>query len=58
MIYGVLGLWWFRVFLGWISYGFFNEDEDTSVFCLELLVAITLNNRDRIELLWQGVYEH
>ncbi|XP_057441916.1 ARF guanine-nucleotide exchange factor GNOM-like [Lotus japonicus] len=34
------------------------EDEDTSVFCLELLVAITLNNRDRIELLWQGVYEH
>ncbi|KAJ1400960.1 Sec7, C-terminal domain superfamily [Sesbania bispinosa] len=35
-----------------------SEDEDTSVFCLELLVAITLNNRDRIELLWQGVYEH
>ncbi|XP_020226375.1 ARF guanine-nucleotide exchange factor GNOM [Cajanus cajan] len=34
------------------------EDEDTVVFCLELLVAITLNNRDRIELLWQGVYEH
>ncbi|KAK7321529.1 hypothetical protein VNO77_32270 [Canavalia gladiata] len=35
-----------------------SEDEDTSVFCLELLVAITLNNRDRIELLWQCVYEH
>ena len=35
-----------------------SEDEDTSVFCLELLVAITLNNRDRIELLWQDVYEH
>ncbi|XP_017430266.1 ARF guanine-nucleotide exchange factor GNOM isoform X1 [Vigna angularis] len=35
-----------------------SEDEDTLVFCLELLVAITLNNRDRIELLWQGVYEH
>ncbi|KAK7300750.1 hypothetical protein RJT34_11599 [Clitoria ternatea] len=35
-----------------------SEDENTSVFCLELLVAITLNNRDRIELLWQGVYEH
>ncbi|KAI4307595.1 hypothetical protein L6164_030768 [Bauhinia variegata] len=34
------------------------EDEDTAVFCLELLIAITLNNRDRIELLWQGVYEH
>ncbi|MCI06701.1 ARF guanine-nucleotide exchange factor GNOM-like, partial [Trifolium medium] len=35
-----------------------SEDEDTSVFCLELLVAITLNNRDRIELLWPDVYEH
>ncbi|RDX67026.1 ARF guanine-nucleotide exchange factor GNOM, partial [Mucuna pruriens] len=35
-----------------------SEDEDTLIFCLELLVAITLNNRDRIELLWQGVYEH
>lgn len=34
------------------------EDEDTAVFCLELLIAITLNNRDRIKLLWQGVYEH
>lgn len=34
------------------------EDEDTAVFCLELLIAITLNNRDRIMLLWQNVYEH
>ncbi|KAL6974258.1 hypothetical protein U1Q18_028439 [Sarracenia purpurea var. burkii] len=34
------------------------EDEDTAVFCLELLIAITLNSRDRIVLLWQGVYEH
>lgn len=34
------------------------EDEDTAVFCLELLIAVTLNNRDRIGLLWQCVYEH
>lgn len=34
------------------------DDEDTAVFCLELLIAITLNNRDRIFLLWQGVYDH
>ncbi|XP_050940282.1 ARF guanine-nucleotide exchange factor GNOM-like [Cucumis melo] len=34
------------------------EDEDTAVFCLELLIAITLNNRDRIVLLWPGVYDH
>ncbi|RZS16979.1 hypothetical protein BHM03_00049067 [Ensete ventricosum] len=34
------------------------DDEDTAVFCLELLIAITLNNRDRIGLLWQDVYEH
>ncbi|GJM96114.1 hypothetical protein PR202_ga12925 [Eleusine coracana subsp. coracana] len=34
------------------------DDEDTAVFCLELLIAITLNNRDRIVLLWHGVYEH
>ena len=38
--------------------GSFLEDEDTAVFCLELLIAITLNNRDRIVLLWQSVYEH
>lgn len=34
------------------------EDEEIAVFCLELLIAITLNNRDRFMLLWQGVYEH
>ncbi|EPS65079.1 hypothetical protein M569_09697, partial [Genlisea aurea] len=34
------------------------EDEDTAVFCLELLIAVTLNNRDRIMLLWQNVYEY
>lgn len=38
--------------------GYTPEDEDTAVFCLDLLIAITLNNRDRIVLLWQGVYEH
>ncbi|WOG93287.1 hypothetical protein DCAR_0312568 [Daucus carota subsp. sativus] len=36
----------------------FPEDEDTAVFCLELLIAVTLNNRDRIMLLWKDVYEH
>ncbi|XP_055805575.1 ARF guanine-nucleotide exchange factor GNOM-like [Solanum dulcamara] len=34
------------------------EDEETAVFCLELLIAITINNRDRIMLLWQVVYDH
>ncbi|XP_051141026.1 ARF guanine-nucleotide exchange factor GNOM-like [Andrographis paniculata] len=34
------------------------EDEETAAFCLELLIAITLNNRDRIMLLWQNVYEY
>ncbi|KAG7985328.1 hypothetical protein I3843_03G020100 [Carya illinoinensis] len=34
------------------------EDEDTIVFSLELLITITLNNRDRIMLIWQRVYEH
>ncbi|OIT26917.1 PREDICTED: ARF guanine-nucleotide exchange factor GNOM-like [Nicotiana attenuata] len=34
------------------------EEEETAVFCLELLIAITINNRDRIMLLWQVVYEH
>ncbi|GAB4835509.1 hypothetical protein Ancab_000418 [Ancistrocladus abbreviatus] len=33
-------------------------DDGTAVFCLELLITITLNNRDRISLLWKGVYEH
>ncbi|CAO2820443.1 unnamed protein product [Amaranthus hypochondriacus] len=36
----------------------YPEDEVNAVFCLELLIAITLNNRDRISLLWQSVYEH
>ncbi|KMZ75985.1 SEC7-like guanine nucleotide exchange family protein [Zostera marina] len=35
-----------------------HDDEDTAVFCLELLIAVTLNNRDRIVLLWQFVYDH
>jgi brefeldin A-resistance guanine nucleotide exchange factor 1 len=35
-----------------------SQIDDASVFCLELLVAITLNNRDRIGLIWKGVYEH
>ncbi|MCD7456350.1 hypothetical protein HAX54_031392 [Datura stramonium] len=35
-----------------------HEDEDTAVFCLELLITITLNNKDRISLLLQEVYEH
>ncbi|KAK6911891.1 Sec7 domain [Dillenia turbinata] len=34
------------------------EDENTVVLCLELLIAITLNNRDRIALIWKDVYEH
>ncbi|GMH07682.1 hypothetical protein Nepgr_009522 [Nepenthes gracilis] len=34
------------------------EDERAAVFCLELLITITLNNRDRISLLWKGFYEH
>ncbi|KAK4741398.1 hypothetical protein SAY87_024986 [Trapa incisa] len=34
-----------------------SEDEDTAVFCLELLIAITLINRDRIRLLWQCAYD-
>ncbi|KAK8957013.1 ARF guanine-nucleotide exchange factor GNOM [Platanthera zijinensis] len=36
----------------------FPDDEGTAVFCLELLITITLNNRDRIVLLWHDVYEH
>lgn len=34
------------------------EDEDAAIFCLELLITVALNNRDRIMLLWQGVYEY
>ncbi|KAK9741820.1 hypothetical protein RND81_03G130900 [Saponaria officinalis] len=33
-------------------------NEAAAAFCLELLIAITLNNRDRISLLWQAVYGH
>lgn len=35
-----------------------HENEYGAVFCLELLITVTLNNRDRIMLLWQGVYEY
>ncbi|XP_010528362.1 PREDICTED: ARF guanine-nucleotide exchange factor GNL1-like [Tarenaya hassleriana] len=35
-----------------------EKDEDSAVFCLELLITITLNNRDRILLIWQTVYEY
>lgn len=35
-----------------------TEDEDTAVFCLELLIAIALNNRDRIMILWQGIHDY
>ncbi|KAK8553132.1 hypothetical protein V6N13_089347 [Hibiscus sabdariffa] len=34
------------------------EDEDSAVFCMELLIAITLNNRDRILIIWKNIYEH
>ncbi|GMH10381.1 hypothetical protein Nepgr_012222 [Nepenthes gracilis] len=34
------------------------EDEGIAVFCLKFLITVTLNNRDRILLLWKGVYEH
>ncbi|KAI3722422.1 hypothetical protein L2E82_33460 [Cichorium intybus] len=33
-----------------------NKDEEASVFCLELLITVTLNNRDRIMLLWENVF--
>ncbi|XP_010552770.1 PREDICTED: ARF guanine-nucleotide exchange factor GNL1 [Tarenaya hassleriana] len=35
-----------------------EKDGDSAVFCLELLITITLNNRDRILLIWQAVYEY
>ncbi|KAJ3675642.1 hypothetical protein LUZ60_004684 [Juncus effusus] len=35
-----------------------TNEEETAVFCLDLLITITLNNRDRITLLWQEIYEH
>ncbi|GMI67421.1 ENDOPLASMIC RETICULUM MORPHOLOGY 1, GNOM-like 1 [Hibiscus trionum] len=34
------------------------EDEDSALFCLELLIAVTLNNRDRILIIWKNVYKH
>ncbi|GJP74508.1 hypothetical protein CLOP_g5075 [Closterium sp. NIES-67] len=34
------------------------DEEDTAVFCLSLLVAVTLTNRDRILLLWPAVADH
>lgn len=34
------------------------EEEDTALFCLQLLIRVTLRNRDRILLLWPTVYEH
>eukprot|EP00850_Spirogloea_muscicola_P004010 SM000017S02750 [mRNA] locus=s17:5236:10862:- [translate_table: standard] len=34
------------------------EDEDTAIFCLELLILVALTNRDRIALLWPLVYEY
>lgn len=35
-----------------------SDDEDTALFCLEQVVAVTLRNRDRLALLWPLVYEH
>lgn len=35
-----------------------GDDEDAAIFCLELLITVALNNRDRIMILWQGVYEY
>ncbi|GAB2246292.1 hypothetical protein Droror1_Dr00001785 [Drosera rotundifolia] len=37
---------------------FSAEGNSSAVFCLELLITIALNNRDRISLLWSSVYEH
>ncbi|XP_047072386.1 ARF guanine-nucleotide exchange factor GNOM-like [Lolium rigidum] len=34
------------------------DDEDNAVFCLELIITVALNNRNRIVLLWHDVYEH
>jgi len=33
-------------------------DEDVAVLCLELLIELTLRNRDRVALLWPFVHEH
>lgn len=34
------------------------DGESNAVICLELIIAVTLNNRDRIVLLWHDVYEY
>ena len=34
------------------------EDEDTALFCLDMLISVTLRNRDRIRLLLPLVYAH
>jgi len=34
------------------------EDTDTAELCLELLIGVTIRNRDRIELLWPLVHAH
>ncbi|KAJ4954099.1 hypothetical protein NE237_030931 [Protea cynaroides] len=36
----------------------YHENEDASVFCLDLLITITLYNRDRIVLIWPSLHEH
>ncbi|XP_071455207.1 Golgi-specific brefeldin A-resistance guanine nucleotide exchange factor 1 isoform X2 [Hetaerina americana] len=33
-------------------------DEDTTVFFLELLLKIVIQNRDRVGIIWQGVRDH
>jgi len=35
-----------------------EDDIDTAEVCLELLIGITIRNRDRIELLWPSVHAH
>lgn len=35
-----------------------SDDTDTAEVCLELLIGITIRNRDRIELLWPLVHSH
>ncbi len=35
-----------------------QESQDVGIFCLELLIHVTLRNRDRIFLLWPMVYDH
>lgn len=35
-----------------------QDDSDTAEVCLELLIGITIRNRDRVELLWPSVHAH